>query len=170
MRQSSVRNACEPASEGGMRSDMAYRPAMGFLAHSMVHSVFILARSCRWSFSILVVSVAGLSSVASFANSSALSFPSISMCPGTHETSMLANFILERTGRVPLDVEIDTSAHVFKVVDEKEMRFAGMERRMSVSNRWRNLVVTSFPSKVDIDAHWTRTKPSFTFAGPINAL
>ena len=44
MRRSSVRNACEPASEGGMRSDMAYRPAMGFLAHSMVHSVFILAR------------------------------------------------------------------------------------------------------------------------------
>ena len=30
-----------------MRSDMAYRPAMGFLTHSIVHSVFILARSCR---------------------------------------------------------------------------------------------------------------------------
>ena len=40
--------------EGGMRSDMAYRPAMGFLAHSMVHSVFILARSCRWSFAMVV--------------------------------------------------------------------------------------------------------------------
>ena len=37
MRRSSVRNACEPASEGGMRSDMAYRPATGFLSHSMVH-------------------------------------------------------------------------------------------------------------------------------------
>ena len=73
-----------------MRSDMAYRPAMGFLAHSMVHSVFIFARSCRWSFAMVVVSVAGSSSVASFANSSALSFHSISMCPGTYETSMLA--------------------------------------------------------------------------------
>ena len=80
------------------------------------------------------------------------------------------DFILERTGRIPLDVEIDASADVFKVVDEKEMRFAGMERCMSVSNRWRNLVVTSFPSKVDIDAHWTPTKSSFTFSGPINAL
>ena len=73
-----------------MRSDMAYCPAMGFLAHSIVHSVFILARSCRWSFAMVVVSVAGSSSVASFANSSALSFPSISMCPGTHDTSIFA--------------------------------------------------------------------------------
>ena len=51
-----------------MRSDMAYRPAMGFLAHSMVHSDFILARSCRWSFAMVVVSVAGSNSVAPFAN------------------------------------------------------------------------------------------------------
>lgn len=80
------------------------------------------------------------------------------------------DFILERTGRVPLDVEIDASTDVFKVVDEKEMRFAGLERCMNVSNRWRSLAVTSFPSKVDIDAHWTPTKSSFTFSGPINAL
>ena len=73
-----------------MRSDMAYRPAMGFLAHSIVHSAFILARSCRWSFAMVVVSVAGSSSVASFANSSALSFPSMFMCPGTHDTSIFA--------------------------------------------------------------------------------
>ena len=73
-----------------MQSNMAYHLAMGFLAHSIVHSVFILARSCRWSFAMVVVSVAGSSLVASFANSSALSFPSISMCPGTHETSIFA--------------------------------------------------------------------------------
>ncbi len=79
-------------------------------------------------------------------------------------------FILERSGRVPLDVEIDTGADVFKVVDEKEVRFAGMESGMSVAGRWRNLVVTSFPSRVDIDAHWTPKRPSFTFGGPINAL
>ena len=52
MHWSSVQNACEPASEGGMQSDMAYCPAMGFLAHSMVHSVFIFAHSCQWSFAI----------------------------------------------------------------------------------------------------------------------
>ena len=73
-----------------MQSDMVYHPAMGFLAHSIVHSVFILVHSCQWSFAMVVVSVAGLSSVASFANSSALSFPSISMCPGTHKTSIFA--------------------------------------------------------------------------------
>ena len=29
-----------------MRSAMAYRPAMGFLAHSLVHSVFGLSELC----------------------------------------------------------------------------------------------------------------------------
>ena len=96
MCRSSVWNVCEPTHKGGMRSDMAYRPAMGFLAHLMVHSVFILACSCRWSFTMVVVSVAGLSSVASFANLSALSFPSVPMCPGTHGTSMLALWFLLR--------------------------------------------------------------------------
>ena len=44
----------------------------------------------------VVVSVAGSSSVASFANSSDLSFPSISMCPGTHETSTFAPRVSSR--------------------------------------------------------------------------
>ena len=79
------------------------------------------------------------------------------------------DFILERTGRVPLDVEIDTEADVLKVADE-EVRFAGMESGLSAASRWRTLVVTSFPSRVDINAHWTPTRPSFTFGGPINAL
>ncbi len=80
------------------------------------------------------------------------------------------DFILERSGRLPLDVEIDTGADVFKIMDEKEVRFAGIESGMSVASRWRNLVVTSFPSRVDIDAHWTPKRPSFTFGRPINAL
>ena len=42
----------------------------------------------------VVVSVTSLSSVTSFANSSALSFPSIPMCPGTHETST----VTQKTG------------------------------------------------------------------------
>ena len=44
----------------------------------------------------VVVSVAGSSSVAFFANSSALSFPSIPMCPGTHDTSLLALWFSSR--------------------------------------------------------------------------
>ena len=85
-----VRNACDPANEGGIRFAMAYRPVLGFFAHSATHSTFVLSRSCRWRFAIVAISVAGSSSVASFAISSALSFPTMSMCPGTHDTSMPA--------------------------------------------------------------------------------
>ena len=45
-----------------------------------------VSRSCQWWFAIVVVSTL----VASLAISSALSFPAISICPGTHDTSMLA--------------------------------------------------------------------------------
>jgi len=86
----SVRNACDPDNDGGIRSAMAYRPVLSFFAHSVTHSTFILSRICRWRFAIVVVSVAGSSLVASFAISSALSFPAMSMCHGTHDTSMLA--------------------------------------------------------------------------------
>ena len=80
------------------------------------------------------------------------------------------DFILERTRHVPLDIEIDTGADIFKVVDEKEIRYAGMERAMSVASRWRSLIITGFPSKVDIDAHWTPAKSASTFSGPIDTL
>ena len=80
------------------------------------------------------------------------------------------DFILERTGCAPLDVDIDTASDVLKVVDEKEVRYAGMERTLSVASRWRNLIITTFPSKVDVDAHWAPTKSPFTIDGPIDAL
>src|SRR5258706_4039999 len=92
----SVQNACDPAKEGGMRSVMAYRPVIGLFAHSLIQSVFILSCSHRWSFARVVVSVSGSRSVASFAISSALSFPSMSMCPGTHDTSIVARLVLSR--------------------------------------------------------------------------
>ena len=44
----------------------------------------------------MVVSVIGSRSVASFAISSALLFPSISMCPGTHDTSIVARLFVSR--------------------------------------------------------------------------
>ena len=45
----------------------------------------------------VVVSVASLSSVTSFANLSALLFPSIPICPGTHEISIFAlQFLLRK--------------------------------------------------------------------------
>jgi hypothetical protein len=77
-----------------MRSDMAYRPVMGFPAQLLVHSAFNLLRICRCRLAMVVVSVVGSSSVASFARLSALSFPSIPMCPGTHETSIVVPLFL----------------------------------------------------------------------------
>ena len=59
---------------------------------SLIHSVFILSRSCRRSFAM----VAGSSSVASFAIVSALSFPFIPTCPGTHNTSIVARLFSSR--------------------------------------------------------------------------
>jgi hypothetical protein len=80
-------------------------------------------------------------------------------------------FILELTGGVPLDVEIDTGADVSRIVDEKGVgRYAGIERAVRVASRWRNLTITSFPSKADVDAHLAPTVPGFTFNGPMNAL
>jgi hypothetical protein len=80
------------------------------------------------------------------------------------------DFILERTAGMLLDVEIDTGADVLKIVDDKEVRYAGVGRAVSVAGHWRNLIITSFPPKVDIDAYWASVKPAFTFDGPVNAL
>jgi hypothetical protein len=79
-----------------MRSDIAYRPVMGFPAHSLTHSAFSLSRICRCSFAMVVVFAAGSISVAPFARSSALSFPSIRMCPGTHEISIVTPLFSSR--------------------------------------------------------------------------
>ena len=67
---------------------MQYRPIIGSLAHYATHSTVMFSPSCRRSFAIVVVSVSR--SVASFAISTAPSFPVISMCPRTHDASMLA--------------------------------------------------------------------------------
>jgi hypothetical protein len=92
-----------------MRSDIAYRPVMGFPAQLLVHSAFNLLRICRCRLAMVVVSVIGSRSVASFARLSALSFSSMPMCPGTHETSIVA----------PLFLSINSMA--VSVLDNAEM-------------------------------------------------
>jgi hypothetical protein len=69
-----------------------------------------------------------------------------------------------------LDMEIDTGADVLKIVDDKGVRYAGMGRAVSVAGYWRNLIITSFPPKVDIEVHWASAEPAFTVDGPLNAL
>ena len=81
------------------------------------------------------------------------------------------NFILERTGVSPLDVEIDTSMDMFKMVDTAVFKkYAGLEMAAKEAKRWRNLTVTNFPNQLDIDAHSTPENPAFVFSGPMDDL
>jgi hypothetical protein len=83
----------------------------------------------------------------------------------------MVDFILERTGVSPLDVEIDTGMDMFKMVDPNEFkRFAGLELAAKEAKRWRTLTVTNFPNQLDIDAHSTPEKPALVFNGPMNDL
>jgi hypothetical protein len=80
-------------------------------------------------------------------------------------------FILERTGVTPLDVEIDPGIDDLKMVDSNEFRkYAGLELAAKEANRWRNLTITNFPNKLDIDAYSTPEKPAFEFCGPMDKL
>ena len=80
-------------------------------------------------------------------------------------------FIMERTGAGPLDVEIDTGMDMFKMVDANEFRrYAGLELAAKEAARWRNLTVANFPNKLDIDAHSTPEQPAFVFNGPMDEL
>ena len=64
-----MRNACDPVKDGGMRSATAYRPVIGLLAHSLTPFSFMLLSV---GIGLLMLwCLAGLSSVASFAISSA---------------------------------------------------------------------------------------------------
>jgi hypothetical protein len=80
------------------------------------------------------------------------------------------DFILEHTGKVPLDVEIDTGADRLETADGNEVRYAGIERAVSVANPWRSLTIISFPTKTDIDVHLTHKEPAFIFDGLVDAL
>ena len=81
------------------------------------------------------------------------------------------DFILERTGVSPLDVEIDTGMDMFKMVDPNEFtRYAGLALAAKEAKRWRTLTVTNFPNQLDIDAHSTVENPAFVFSGPMNDL
>jgi hypothetical protein len=80
-------------------------------------------------------------------------------------------FILERTGVSPLDVEIDTSMDMFKIVDANEFRrYTGLELAAKEAKRWRNLTVMNFPSHLDIEVYSTPEQLAFEFSGPMNAL
>ena len=79
-------------------------------------------------------------------------------------------FILERTGVTPLDVEIDPSIDDVNVVTNEFRKYAGFELAAKEATRWRNLTITNFPNKLDIDAYPTPEKPAFEICGPMDKL
>ena len=94
---------------------------------------------------------------------------SLRLCTWTKTANV--GFALKRTGASPLDVEIDTGMDMFKAVGaNKRRRYAGLELATRAANRWRNLIITSFPTRLEINTHSTPEKPAFTFSGPMNAL
>jgi len=78
-------------------------------------------------------------------------------------------FLLNRSGASLLNVEIDTAVDYYEV-ERRPRKFSGLAVAAKEAKRWRNLTITSFPPKGDIDAHPTPETPSFTFDGPMNAL
>ena len=78
-------------------------------------------------------------------------------------------FYLKRTKASLLNVEIDTGADDHEVM-RGTSKFSGLAVAAKEATRWRNLVITSFPSKGDVDAYLTPDTPALTFDGPMNAL
>ena len=80
-------------------------------------------------------------------------------------------FLLKRTGASLLNVEIDAAVEHYEAARRTRTRkLSGLAVAAKEAKRWRNLTITSFPPKVDIDAYLTPENPSFTFDGPMNAL
>ena len=78
-------------------------------------------------------------------------------------------FFLKRAGASLLNVEIDTAVDYYEAASRAK-RLSGLAVAAKEAKRWRNLTITSFPPKVDVDAYLTPETPSFTFDGPMDAL
>jgi hypothetical protein len=75
---------------------------------------------------------------------------------------------LKLTGTSLLNVEIDTAADRNEV--KRVRRFWGLSKAAREANRWRNLTITSFPPKGEIDVCSLPQYPAFEFVGPMDAL
>lgn len=78
-------------------------------------------------------------------------------------------FFFKRAGASLLNVEIDTAVD-YQEVASRAKRFSGLAVAAKEAKRWRNLTITSFPPKVDVDAYLAPETPSFMFDGTMDAL
>jgi hypothetical protein len=75
---------------------------------------------------------------------------------------------LKLTGTSLLNVEIDTAADGNEV--KRKRKFWGLAKAAREAKRWRNLTITSFPPKGEIDACSLPQYRAFEFVGPMDAL
>ena len=85
----------------------------------------------------------------------------------TQTRADFVEFLLERTKRVTLDVEIDTDSDSAPYIPGRS--FASLVMVAETSARWRNLTIHSFPKETDLtDSGVLGT--GLTFEGPMDAL
>jgi len=75
-------------------------------------------------------------------------------------------FLLERTRRVTLDVEIDTDSDS---ISDPGRSFTSLAMVSETSARWRNLTIHSFPKETDLINPWV-LGTGLPFEGPMDAL
>jgi hypothetical protein len=78
-------------------------------------------------------------------------------------------FLLERTRRVPLDVEIDTDSDSGSYIPDPSRSYAALAMVAKTSTRWRNLTIRSFPREIDL-MNSEALGSGVVFDGPMEAL
>ena len=78
-------------------------------------------------------------------------------------------FLLERTRRVALDVEIDTDSDSGSYMPDSSRPFAALSMVAETSKRWRNLTIRSFPKELD-STNSGVLETGLTFEGPMEVL
>jgi hypothetical protein len=81
----------------------------------------------------------------------------------------LVKFLLERTRRVSLDVEIDTDLDSGAHISDPSQSYSAFAMVAETSKQWRNLTIRSFPKEADL-ANLGHFKIAAAFEGPMDAL
>ena len=81
----------------------------------------------------------------------------------------LVEFLLERTKRVTLDVNIDTDSDSGSYISDPNRSFAALAVVAETSKRWRNLTIRSFPKETD-SSNSKVLGTGLAFEGPMEAL
>jgi hypothetical protein len=78
-------------------------------------------------------------------------------------------FLLERTRRVTLDIEIDTDSDSGFYIADPSRSYAALAMVAKTSTRWKNLTIRSFPREVDL-MNSEALGSLLVFEGPMEAL